>query len=185
MMHQVRLMMFSLNIVDYSMSFLSLSSWDFFFAGQVGGTILNLSYSLTFIVGPLLHGPWDFSVSPRPLGFGFLGFGANGLGPGLDNLSISRSIDTTFCVEYLGSGSRPSDHFLVNTDLIFFGLRKCLVCAVSYAHELSLNGAVTALNTFVWNWQDDHIYFYANKTMSSCHYVLTSSYKVTKTCKQI
>ena len=26
----------------------------FFFAGQVGGTILNLSYSLTFIVGPLL-----------------------------------------------------------------------------------------------------------------------------------
>ena len=26
-----------------------------------------------------------FSVSPRPLGFGFLGFGAKGLGPGLDN----------------------------------------------------------------------------------------------------
>ena len=26
-----------------------------FFAGQVGGAILNLSYSLTFIVGPLLH----------------------------------------------------------------------------------------------------------------------------------
>ena len=26
----------------------------------------------------------DFSVSPRPLGFGFLGFGFRGLGPGLD-----------------------------------------------------------------------------------------------------
>ena len=26
-----------------------------------------------------------FSVSPRPLGFGFWGFGAKGLGPGLDN----------------------------------------------------------------------------------------------------
>ena len=30
-------------------------------------------------------GPWDFSVSPRPFGFGFLGFGAKGLGPGFDN----------------------------------------------------------------------------------------------------
>ena len=28
----------------------------------------------------------DFSVSPRPLGFGFLGFGFSGLGPGLDNM---------------------------------------------------------------------------------------------------
>ena len=28
----------------------------------------------------------DFSVSPRPLGFGFLGFGLRGLRPGLDNL---------------------------------------------------------------------------------------------------
>ena len=26
-----------------------------FFAGQVGGTILNLSYTLTFDVGPFLH----------------------------------------------------------------------------------------------------------------------------------
>ena len=29
--------------------------FEFFFAGQVGGTTLNLSYSLRFIVGPLLH----------------------------------------------------------------------------------------------------------------------------------
>ena len=27
----------------------------------------------------------DFSVIPRPLGFGFLGLGLRGLGPGLDN----------------------------------------------------------------------------------------------------
>ena len=54
MMQQVRLMMFSLNMVDYSMSFLLLST-QLFFAGQVGGTTLNLSYSLSFIVGPLLH----------------------------------------------------------------------------------------------------------------------------------
>ena len=27
----------------------------------------------------------DFSVSPRPLGFGFFSFGAKGLVPGLDN----------------------------------------------------------------------------------------------------
>ena len=28
---------------------------EFFFAGQVGGIILNLSYSLTFYVGPFRH----------------------------------------------------------------------------------------------------------------------------------
>ena len=33
-------------------------------------------------------GPWDFSVSPRPL-FGFLGLGLRGLGPGLDKNSNS------------------------------------------------------------------------------------------------
>ena len=31
-----------------------------------------------------------FSVSPRPLGFGILGFGAKGLGPGFDNIFIER-----------------------------------------------------------------------------------------------
>ena len=34
-----------------------------------------------WVGGGLQH----FSVSPRPLGFGFLGLGAKGLGPGLDN----------------------------------------------------------------------------------------------------
>ena len=39
---------------------------------KVGGWVVG---------GGLQH----FSVSPRPLGFGFLGFGAKGLVPGLDN----------------------------------------------------------------------------------------------------
>ena len=34
--------------------------------------------------------PLDFSVSPRHLGFGFLGLGLRGLGPGLDK-NTSRS----------------------------------------------------------------------------------------------
>ena len=54
MVQQVSLMMFSLNMVDYSMSFLSLSSWTFF-GGQVQGTILRCSSSLSFVVGPVLH----------------------------------------------------------------------------------------------------------------------------------
>ena len=53
-MQQVGLMMFSLNMVDYPMSFLLLSTWDFF-GGQVEGTILRCSYSLSSVVGPLLH----------------------------------------------------------------------------------------------------------------------------------
>ena len=31
-----------------------------------------------------------FSVSPRPLGFGFLGLGAKDLGPGLDNYTFNN-----------------------------------------------------------------------------------------------
>ena len=44
---QVSLMMFSLNMVDYSMSFFSLSSW-ILFGGQVQGTILRCSSSFMF-----------------------------------------------------------------------------------------------------------------------------------------
>ena len=36
------------------MSFLSLSNW-IFFGGQVQGTILRCSSSLSFVVGPVLH----------------------------------------------------------------------------------------------------------------------------------
>ena len=50
----VRLMMFTLNMVDYPMSFLSLSTWDCF-GGQVEGTIPRCSFSLSFVLGPLLH----------------------------------------------------------------------------------------------------------------------------------
>ena len=37
----------------------------------------------------VVGGLQDSSVSPRPLGFGFLGLGLMGLGPGLDNLKIT------------------------------------------------------------------------------------------------
>ena len=40
----------SLTMVDYPMSFLLLSTWI------VEGTILRSSYSLSSVVGPLLHG---------------------------------------------------------------------------------------------------------------------------------
>ena len=54
MVHQVRLMMFLLKMVDYSMSFLLLSTLNFF-DRQVGWTILDQSYFLNFYVGPILH----------------------------------------------------------------------------------------------------------------------------------
>ena len=54
MVQCVSLMMFSLYMVDYPMFFLLLSSW-IFFGGQVQGTILRCSYSLSIVVGPLLH----------------------------------------------------------------------------------------------------------------------------------
>ena len=54
LVQQVSFMMFSLNMVDYPMSFLLLSSLNFF-GGQVEGTILRCSYSLSLVVGPLLH----------------------------------------------------------------------------------------------------------------------------------
>ena len=41
------------------------------------------------VVGWGAAGPGDFSVSPRPLGFGFWGLGAKGLGPGLDKSGFS------------------------------------------------------------------------------------------------
>ena len=45
-----RLMMFSLNMLGYPMSFLSLST-----GGQVEGTIPRCSFYLSFAVGPLLN----------------------------------------------------------------------------------------------------------------------------------
>ena len=51
---KVRLMLFSMNKVDYSMSFLSLSTFDL----QVGGTILSKFYSLGLVVGPGTPPSW-------------------------------------------------------------------------------------------------------------------------------
>ena len=115
--------MFSLNMVDYSMSFLSLYTWDFFcwtsrgdhsepfllfkvYCGippsclKVGGGVEpeSMWWSQSLCGEPesmwrsqsLCGGPWDFSVSPRPLGFGFLGLGLWGLGPG--GLTIWREL---------------------------------------------------------------------------------------------
>ena len=47
---------------------------------------LNLSFLDS---GILIIGLEQFSVSPRPLGFGFLGLGLRGLVPGLDNIDIT------------------------------------------------------------------------------------------------
>ena len=52
MVHNVRLMMFSLKMVDYSTS--SHCPPEIFY-GQVGGSILKLSYFQSLFVGPLLH----------------------------------------------------------------------------------------------------------------------------------
>ena len=45
-----------------------------------------------WVGGGLQH----FSVSPRPLGFGFWGFGAKGLVPGLNNISDDKLHELIF-----------------------------------------------------------------------------------------
>ena len=83
MMRQVSLMMFSLNMVDYPMSFLLLSSWIFFWwtsTGDHSKMFLLFEYccgtppSCLKVMGWVVGGGGgleQFSVSPRPLGFGF------------------------------------------------------------------------------------------------------------------
>ena len=91
----ILIIMFSLNMVDYSMSFLSLSAWGLFWTFL---TLWVFMWDPSFMLksyrvvgwGGGGGGLWDFSVSPRPLGFGFWGFGAKGLGPGLDNNTFSN-----------------------------------------------------------------------------------------------
>ena len=47
----------------------------------------------------------DFSVIPRPLGFGFLGLGLRGLGPGLDNyLHLTIYIKSAAKFSWFNSG---------------------------------------------------------------------------------
>ena len=90
MVQQVRLMMFSLNMVDYPMSFLLLSTWDFFWwtsRGDHSKMFLLFEFCcgtpplcLKVMVGGGGGGLQDFSVSPRPLGFLVFGFGGLGFG---------------------------------------------------------------------------------------------------------
>ena len=68
--------MFSLNMMDYPMFFISLSTWNYFWvSSQVEGTILRRFYYLGFVVGPSFmlkscrvgDGLQNSSFSPRPL----------------------------------------------------------------------------------------------------------------------
>ena len=58
--------------------------------------------------GGWVGGLEQFSVSPRPLGFGFgtKRFGAKGLGPGLDNSRSNLSCGLTVCKQALRRGLR-------------------------------------------------------------------------------
>ena len=49
----------------------------------------------------------QFSVSPRPLGFGFgtKRFGAKGLGPGLDNIFMNKAVKLFLSIEIGGFSS--------------------------------------------------------------------------------
>ena len=51
----------------------------------MGGTAGYMHGTAGYMVVVGGGGQKHFSVSPRPLGFGFLGLGLWGLGPGLDN----------------------------------------------------------------------------------------------------
>ena len=59
----------------------------------------------------------QFSVSPRPLGFGFgtKGFGAKGLGPGLDNISM-KFMNTSASSSALGTPLISNLHNLIRID---------------------------------------------------------------------
>ena len=68
MVQQVSLMMFSLNMVDYPMSFLLLSRWNFFWWTSTSDLSKMFWSNLVSVQGPLV-----------------LDLGLKGLGPGLDN----------------------------------------------------------------------------------------------------
>ena len=70
---------FRTNSVDHSKNFLLFE----FCCGTPPSCLKVRGWVVVVVVGG--GGLQHFSVSPRPLGFGFLGFGAKGLGPGLDN----------------------------------------------------------------------------------------------------
>ena len=77
-----------------------------FFAGQVGGTTLSLSYSLRFIVGPLLH-DYEILVSAQgPLVFGFRVWGLRVWGQGLTIFKYTQPVQWHW-FKYLNPSSRP------------------------------------------------------------------------------
>ena len=51
--------------------------------------------------GWVVGGLQDFSVSPRTLGFGFLGLRLRGLGPGLDNTLTTTFVKGLISFEYV------------------------------------------------------------------------------------
>ena len=97
MVYQIRLMMFLLKMVDYSMSFLLLSTWIFFWRTSRGDHSGPFLFSELFCGTPpsclkvmgwvVVGGLQDFSVSPSPL-LGLLGLelGWTGLGLGIKGM---------------------------------------------------------------------------------------------------
>ena len=102
---QVSFMMFSLTMVDYSMSFHLLSSWNLFWCTSRGDhSKMFLLFEFCWWTPPsclkVMGGWWwcwwvggwlAYSIlvsaqGPLVLGFGTKGFGAKSLGPGLDNI---------------------------------------------------------------------------------------------------
>ena len=105
MMRQVSLMMFSLNMVDYPMSFLLLSSWIFFWwtsTGDHSKMFLLFEYCCGTPPSCLkVMGGWSqslcggarvyvvaYSILVSAQGPLVLGLGLKGLGPGLDKIQI-------------------------------------------------------------------------------------------------
>ena len=109
-MAQGRFMMFSLNMVDYPMSFLLLSTWDFLLDMQ-GGPFLLLKKCLKVMVGGWWWWCWvaySILVSAKgPLVLGLRGLGLRVWGQGLTttgfNLSITSIMDSSLSSSELTS----------------------------------------------------------------------------------
>ena len=137
-------MMFSLNIVDYSMSFFSLSTWDFF------RWTIRGDHSEPFLLFVVYCGTHEILVSAQgPL---VLGFGVWGLGPGLDNLNV---IPFRRCV-----GISVFDLCLHILDFHFYLWSKFSISSSST--KLHLNFTWTSPNihlTFTWTSPDHYLTF--------------------------
>ena len=74
----------------------------------------------------------DFSVIPRPLGFGFLGLGLRGLGPGLDNI---KPFSCTMCDKQFTQKSSLTHH--INSHQ---GIKPhlCTICGKQFTKKSNL-----------------------------------------------